>query len=639
VLIVRRFYIPFGIGLASRARGAAAGKRHERLARLLIACVLALPVFGAIRSPGKYNGVVIFDRWGGSHLYSGAYVMEISESVKDLLRPYANQPVLVDAKEVFQPMNPGDGLIQKLEVLGPSVETTSSKFGKPPLLEDLNLKVVANFSAASGPELIIELRNTGTVKRSIDMQALGPTLFTKKQGPECFSPSDGPSFVAVTRTNIDFMEQYPAVGGCLVNGKGTTIRMWLPPGVAVPRTFDLEPNQSIEVPLQFELSEGEYEFLAGYGGGVHEARTLVSNRVAFNVNAVRKPEIVGPAVPDVMVTRTRRLGPVCGTVTAEDGSPAANARVFLWPAPLSNDDLRAASTAITRQTGDFRIEHVTEGRYVVSAVRTDGLDVYTAASGSEHLAGAGSLALPAFQDECSVRLVLHRAATYTVRGKTAPPPTDGPYSATIILKQGDAYPFEMAVPIGSDGSYEFKGIPAGRYQFFAGNLGSGFEADRNIDGFNVNVNWGVLKNIGAESVDMPVEFHEAMASAKLSGFYQSLQTYESQYHLGYPITIKVLGQPPSWASRDAQHAGLVDDKFPGNEFADDGSCVSENSYRITYQPGPANEDGKITHYLLSARPLEFGKSGKRSFVIDDAGQIHSTGEDRQASVADPLAVP
>jgi hypothetical protein len=612
-------------------------KSHERMG-FYLSVALALPALGGIRGPGKYSGVVIFDRWGGCHLYSGAYVMEVSESVKDLLRPYANRPVLVDAKEVLQPMNPGDGLIEKLEVLGPSVETTSAKFGKPPLLEDLSLKVFANFSVANGPELIIELRNTGTVKRGVDMQALGPTLLAKKQEPECFGPSDGPSFVAVTRTNVDFMHQHPAGGGCHVNGKGGTIRMWLPPGVAVPRAFDLEPGQSMEVPLQFELSEGEYEFLAGYGGGVHETRTLVSNRIALNINGDGEPEFIGAAAKDVIVTRTRRLGPVCGSVTSEDGSPVVNARVFLWPTPLSNQELRAANNATANQAGEFRMENVTEGHYVVSAVRTSGMGVYTGASGSEHLAGAASLALPAFPEECSVRLILHRAATYTVRGKTAPPPNDRTYSARIILKRGDAYPFEITVPISSDGHYEFRGIPAGSYQFFAGNVGSGFEADRDIDGFDVNVNWGVLKKVGVGSANMPMEFHEAIAHATLSGFYQSLQMYEGQYHLGYPQTLKFLGQPPSWAIRNAEHAGLVDDKFPGNEFADDGSCISEGSYRITYQPGPVNDHGKITHYLLSARPLEFGKTGKRSFVIDDTGQVHRTEEDRPASISDPPGV-
>ena len=609
---------------------------HENLALLLWGCLLALQALGGIRAPGKYNGTVIFDRWGGCHLYSGAYVMEVSESVKELLRPYANLPVLVDAQEVFQPMNPGDGLIEKLEVLGPSVEPTSATFGKPPLLEDLSLNVFANFSAPITPELIIELRNTGTAKRGVDMAALGPTLLAKKQGIECLDPSDGPSFVAVTRTNIEFMHQYPAGGGCFVNGKGRTIRMWLPPEVTVPKTFDLEPGQSIEVPLQFELSEGEYEFLAGYGGGVHGSRTLVSNRIAFNINGGKKPELVGPTAVDATVTRTRRLGPVCGSVTSEDGSPVPNAQVFLWPVPLSKEELRAANNAITNQAGDFRMENVTEGHYALSAVRTDEKGVFTGASGGEHLANASNLSLPVFPEECSVRLVARRAKTYTVRGKTTPPPTDRTYRARIILKRGDAYPFEMTVPISFDGHYEFKGIPAGWYQFFAGNVGSGFDADRDIDNFDVNVNWEVLKNVGMGSRKMPMDFYEAIASSTLSGFHEHLQTYESQYHLGYPTTLKVLGQPPSWASRNAKHAGLVDDKFPGREFADDGSCVSEGSYRITYQPGPVNDEGKVTNYLLLARPLEFGKTGKRSFAIDETGRVHSTNQNRAAKLSDPI---
>src|SRR5262249_54391153 len=152
--------------------------------------------------------------------------------------------------------------------------------------------------------------------------------FAKKQGPRCFDPSDGASIVAVTRANVEFMHQHPAGGGCFVNGNGRTARVWLPQGVAVPKAFDLEPGHSIEVPLQFELSEGEYEFVAGYGGGVHEARALASNRVAFNIDRQGKPELVGPTAEDVTVTRTRRAGPVCGNVTLENGGPGANAKVY-----------------------------------------------------------------------------------------------------------------------------------------------------------------------------------------------------------------------------------------------------------------------------------------------------------------------
>ena len=48
---------------------------------LLVASVglllVALPSPGGIIGPGKYNGVVIFDRWGGCHLYAGVFVMEV----------------------------------------------------------------------------------------------------------------------------------------------------------------------------------------------------------------------------------------------------------------------------------------------------------------------------------------------------------------------------------------------------------------------------------------------------------------------------------------------------------------------------------------------------------------------------------
>jgi hypothetical protein len=607
---------------------------------LLIGSLLAITAFGAVRGPGKYNGTVIFDRWGGCHLYSGAYDMEISESVKALLRPYAGRAVLIDAKQVFQPMNPGDGLITKLEVLGPAEETTSATFGHPPMLDDLSLKVVANLTAEGGPELILELRNTGIVKRGIDTGALGPTLLAKKQGLECFGPSDGPSGVAITRTNINFMHQYSADGGsCVIDGKGgRTVRMWLPPGVVIPKTFDLDPGQSIEIPLRFELSQGEYEFLAGYGGGVHVARTLVSNRIAIDIDDKSNPKLIDPPADGVTGPRTRRTGSVCGSVISESGSPIANSKVFLWPVPISKQELRAANHAITNQAGEFRMENVAEGSYALSSVRIDESGVFTAASGDGHLADAAGVALPVFPQDCSIRLTLRRAATYTVRGRTMPPPADRTYTARIILKRGDAYPFEMSVPISSDGHYEFKAIPTGWYQFYAGNLGSGFEADHDIDDFDVSIDWKPLKITGSDATKMPMSFHEAMAQATLSAFHRHLQTYASQYHLGFPTNLKVLGQPPSWASRDAEHAGLVNDKFPGNEFADDGSCISQGSYRIIYQPGALSENGKITGYLLSARPLEFGNTGKRSFVVDESGKVHSTDENRGAGLSDPIAI-
>src|SRR5215469_3796731 len=95
--------------------------------RIATACFVAILIvwfttaaIGGIRGPGKYSGVVIFDRWGGCILFSGVYLMYVSDSVKDQLREYEGQAIEIDALEVNQPTNPGDGLIRHLKILGPA---------------------------------------------------------------------------------------------------------------------------------------------------------------------------------------------------------------------------------------------------------------------------------------------------------------------------------------------------------------------------------------------------------------------------------------------------------------------------------------------------------------------------------------
>ena len=70
-------------------------------------------------------------------LYSGTYVMYVSEKVRRGLRPYAGQAIRIDAKEVFQPMNPGDGRIGSSSTLDP-LPTANTKLGqgeRPPPVE------------------------------------------------------------------------------------------------------------------------------------------------------------------------------------------------------------------------------------------------------------------------------------------------------------------------------------------------------------------------------------------------------------------------------------------------------------------------------------------------------------------------
>lgn len=601
-------------------------------------CLLVLAAFGGIRAAGKYHGVVVFDRWGGCHLYSGIYVMEVSETVKSLLRPYADQAVLIEAKEVLQPINPGDGLIRKLSVLGRAEEAKAPRAGRALVLDDLELKVFANLRAAGGAELIVELKNNGTSTRGIDTEGLAPTLLAKSQGQGCLSPSDGPSYVAITRTSINDLHRHPA-RGCIPGGKGGAVRMWLPPGIVVPKAFDLRPGQTLEVPLVFALPEGEYEFLAGYGGGVHESRTLASNRIAFDVDGHGEPHLVGRAARQAAVTSIRRTGVVCGRITSQEGGAMAKSDVFLWPVPLSKWELRAANHAVTNERGEFRMENVTEGRYVLSGVRMVEGGVLAGALGDGHLTDANSLALPAASGDCSILLTLRGAPVYTVRGKANPPPAGRAFLAKIVLMKGAAYPFEVSVPVGPDGSYEFRAIPAGQYQFFAGTVGTSFEADRNIENFNTVVDWGGLNREALSSGGFGMNSEESIARADLSRLHEALQSYQSQYGLGFPVSLKALGQPPAWARVNAGRAGLLDDTIAWQEFSADGLSVAGRSYRIGYVPGAANERGRITDYFLSARPIEFGKTGQCSYLADAAGRIHSTREDREAALSDPVERP
>jgi hypothetical protein len=211
--------------------------------------------------------------------------MEISEKVKESLRPFEGKAVLIDAEEVIQPMNPGDGLITKLKVLGPAEEPGGEHSRWVPDLQGLRLQATANFPLHGVDELVIELRNEGNTSRTIKTDSVAPTLFSKKQELDCLNPADGPSYAAVTR-----MSAQSKSGGqsCLWNGIGRKVLLYWAPGIALSRLVELAPGDMIKIPLRLELSAGEYDFLAGYGGGVHAARSLASNQIAFDIDKTGK---------------------------------------------------------------------------------------------------------------------------------------------------------------------------------------------------------------------------------------------------------------------------------------------------------------------------------------------------------------
>ena len=66
----------------------------------------------------------------------------------------------------------------------------------------------------------------------------------------------------------------------------------------LPNSIELKPQEKRSITLSFHLPKGEYDFLCGYAGGVHESRGLASNRVSFDIDDQgRALEIRLPAYP------------------------------------------------------------------------------------------------------------------------------------------------------------------------------------------------------------------------------------------------------------------------------------------------------------------------------------------------------
>lgn len=262
-------------------------RAFKPLASVLLVASLATVASAGIRAAGKYCGVVVYDRWGGCTLYSGIYVMYVAEGIKDKLRDHAGEPVQVDAKSVYQPENPGDGLIKALDYLGaaPAADVWASGDG-------LRLRAATAFEDGGTPAVVVTVENISRHNCSIDSSELAPTLLTRKEvalkRERPFIPADGPSFAVVTRTSFYGFDGPRARGKVEAGGRVFAWRV----GEPLPRTFVLGPGEERRIRIDLDLPEGEYDFLAGYGGGTHAGRGLASNLVAFDVGAGSKAKAV-----------------------------------------------------------------------------------------------------------------------------------------------------------------------------------------------------------------------------------------------------------------------------------------------------------------------------------------------------------
>jgi hypothetical protein len=247
------------------------------LSRRLVLGVAAVTLvvgtcMAGLRGPGKYCGVAIFDRWGSCTLYSGIYLTYVSEAVKEQLRPHAGQCVQIDATKVDQPQNPGDALIREFTFLGPAPDLP--EWQSP---QGLRLTVRPTFERRQSASAIIRVENISEQPRTLYMNSLAPTLLRKKEPAKYWGPADGPSDAAITREAF-------WLDGPRMRGGNDTWQWTVTKPRTLPQSVALQPGESFEIAVKLKLPAGEYDLLAGYGGGVHEGQCGASNLLGFDVD-------------------------------------------------------------------------------------------------------------------------------------------------------------------------------------------------------------------------------------------------------------------------------------------------------------------------------------------------------------------
>lgn len=264
--------------------------------RPAMVCVFALLLTvtcpAGIRGPGRYSGVVVFDRWGGCTLCRSWFITYISEAAKEPLTKHSGELVTLDATDVFQPINPGEALIRKFTLIAPERGAKQ----EPSPRASVRLSVRPDFKDGQAPVFTIVAQNMGEAPALLKYDSLSPVVLTKKRGgPNYFEPADGPSRAVMTS------EVFWSLGDDVprLHGAGTRWNVsykWAVTNVVtLPREVVLGPKEKTLLSLSVSLPAGEYEFFAGYYDHQRPEECVASNLVGFDIGADDRATL--PKVP------------------------------------------------------------------------------------------------------------------------------------------------------------------------------------------------------------------------------------------------------------------------------------------------------------------------------------------------------
>lgn len=136
-----------------------------------------------------------------------------------------------------------------------------------------------------------------------------------------------------------------------------------------------------------------------------------------------------------------------------------------------------------------------------------------------------------------------------------------------------------------------------------------------------------LPALEAEWDESEIEATEKDALESLKDIATAVDSYRNKY-LHLPESLANLA-PPARGKPSLEAAGLLDSDLAKG---------SKNGYVFRYVIAGANDVGAPAKYELSATPLRYGRTGRRSFFRDSNGIVHAA--DRQGTVGsetDPKA--
>ncbi len=240
-----------------------------------LASVLVLNASPYLFGPGKYCGVVVFNRWDTCFLINGTLIAYVAGDVKGDLLSYKNTAVQVDASDVspagLRYRNP---MIHKYKIIGPAPEP------KWLTIDGLQLVAVNDFGPSNRPEFVIEIRNGGKSSIKVDRSEIGILLF-KAERPE-LSTSDDVSVALIAESSIARASamSYERTGNRR-SSWGYTVDMKTQPAA----NFVLAPGRFVRIRIRFKIYAGQYQFMFAYGGGAQaNEKSVASNAISFDMN-------------------------------------------------------------------------------------------------------------------------------------------------------------------------------------------------------------------------------------------------------------------------------------------------------------------------------------------------------------------